>query len=288
MSEKMFNTRIIHKHDTRINWNKATNFIPMAGEIIVYDADEYYDYPRVKIGDGKTTVVNLPFIDKNKADLSAVFTRENLHLHTGNYIEDYWWYVPLNYESIQIYYQGMPLYRFSKTSLSTNAGATAWEYTGICMSLNVANVLGFPTNLSTEENQAEAFYNCAVNDNFIIQFFDAQNEQIQVDLTQLQSQGKKMTYMFGYLAYIDEDGAWVRPNDWFPMPCDEFGNLALAMDLALKFSLSKTDLNFEVPEISVISNETVDFICQRTSGWNDENAEVITDEDGAVLLFTNY
>jgi len=28
MDEKMFNTRIIHKHDTQANWEKAVNFIP--------------------------------------------------------------------------------------------------------------------------------------------------------------------------------------------------------------------------------------------------------------------
>lgn len=61
MNEKMFNTRIIHKHDTEANWNKAVNFIPMQGEIIVYDIDENYNYERIKIGDGQTVVADLPF-----------------------------------------------------------------------------------------------------------------------------------------------------------------------------------------------------------------------------------
>lgn len=63
MNEKMFNTRIIHKHDIEANWNKAVNFIPMQGEIIVYDIDETYNYERVKIGDGTTKINDLPFID---------------------------------------------------------------------------------------------------------------------------------------------------------------------------------------------------------------------------------
>ena len=33
------NTRIQLKHDTETNWNKAVNFIPKAGEMIIYDAD---------------------------------------------------------------------------------------------------------------------------------------------------------------------------------------------------------------------------------------------------------
>ena len=62
MAEKQFNTRIINKHDTADNWAKATNFIPKKGELIVYDADTTNTQPRLKIGDGTTTVINLPFV----------------------------------------------------------------------------------------------------------------------------------------------------------------------------------------------------------------------------------
>lgn len=61
MAEKNLNARIIHKHDTEANWNKATNFIPKQGEIIVYDIDDNHSYECFKIGDGTTTVINLPF-----------------------------------------------------------------------------------------------------------------------------------------------------------------------------------------------------------------------------------
>ena len=47
------------KRDTTENWDKAKNFIPKKNEIIVYtDAG-------TKIGDGKTKVNDLPFIDQN-------------------------------------------------------------------------------------------------------------------------------------------------------------------------------------------------------------------------------
>ena len=62
MAEKQINSRIVHKHDTEGNWNKATNFIPKQGEIIVYDIDTTYSYERFKIGDGVTNVNNLPFV----------------------------------------------------------------------------------------------------------------------------------------------------------------------------------------------------------------------------------
>lgn len=61
MADKIKQARVIHKHDVEARWNFAINFIPKAGEIIVYDRDENHSYERFKIGDGKTTVVNLPF-----------------------------------------------------------------------------------------------------------------------------------------------------------------------------------------------------------------------------------
>ena len=61
MIEKELKARIVHKHDTEVNWSKATNFIPKQGEIIIYDKDSNYDYERIKIGDGTTLVNNLPF-----------------------------------------------------------------------------------------------------------------------------------------------------------------------------------------------------------------------------------
>ena len=68
MAEKRLNARIIHKHETEANWLLATNFVPLQGEIIIYDIDSTHNYERVKVGDGKTLVSALPFIDNNKVD----------------------------------------------------------------------------------------------------------------------------------------------------------------------------------------------------------------------------
>lgn len=73
MANKTVNTRIINKHDTTANWNKATNFIPKAGEIIIYD-----DVHRIKIGDGKTKVTSLPFSE------SALDTSITSHINNKN------------------------------------------------------------------------------------------------------------------------------------------------------------------------------------------------------------
>lgn len=68
MSEKFLNSRIVHKHDSESNWNKAINFVPKQGELIIYDKDETHDYVRLKVGDGTSNVNDLPFIDDTKVD----------------------------------------------------------------------------------------------------------------------------------------------------------------------------------------------------------------------------
>ena len=84
MSDKKFKTRIIHKHEPEVNWLKAKEFIPLKSELIIYDAEADkngnlldgiilpedrtipYTYARMKIGDGKTKVNDLPFVDDGK------------------------------------------------------------------------------------------------------------------------------------------------------------------------------------------------------------------------------
>ena len=52
------------KVDSEENWNKAKNYVPDVFTIIVYT---YADgAPRVKMGDGIHTVINLPFLNQNQ------------------------------------------------------------------------------------------------------------------------------------------------------------------------------------------------------------------------------
>lgn len=65
--------RIQIKHDIAANWAKAINFIPLPGELIIYDGilEEgiYIEQPKLKIGDGVHKLAELPFIEINsKAD----------------------------------------------------------------------------------------------------------------------------------------------------------------------------------------------------------------------------
>ena len=59
---KEFNTRIKSKHDITANWDNATGFIPLAGEIIIYD--DYKQIPYVVEEDGElvTKMLNVPGI----------------------------------------------------------------------------------------------------------------------------------------------------------------------------------------------------------------------------------
>ena len=53
----MIKENVIIKKDSPENWAKAKNFVPKENEIIMYINQG------MKIGDGKTTVNDLPFID---------------------------------------------------------------------------------------------------------------------------------------------------------------------------------------------------------------------------------
>lgn len=76
-TEKNISSRIIHKHDIEANWDKAINFIPKNGEIIIYDKDENYIAPRLKIGDGINNLHNLSFVNE---ELMAEIIALNIQL----------------------------------------------------------------------------------------------------------------------------------------------------------------------------------------------------------------
>lgn len=85
------NTRIQLKRDTTQHWNEARGFIPLPGEVIVYEDYETKTYtveeygetvtktvniPNIKIGTGNAYVQDLAFVDEK--------TREILMDHIRN------------------------------------------------------------------------------------------------------------------------------------------------------------------------------------------------------------
>jgi hypothetical protein len=74
--------RIQIKHDIAANWAKAKNFIPLPGELIIYDGiiedGKYIEYPRLKIGDGIHKLAELPFMDTyNKVSVETKYQYED-------------------------------------------------------------------------------------------------------------------------------------------------------------------------------------------------------------------
>lgn len=72
---KNIKARIQHLHKTEAEWNLKTDFIPNPGELIIYDADSNNLKPRLKLGDGKTKLKNLPFIS-TEVNLDELFNSE--------------------------------------------------------------------------------------------------------------------------------------------------------------------------------------------------------------------
>lgn len=77
----IYNARFEQKHDLESKWSSIPDFIPKAGEIIIYDSDEDNPEPRIKIGDGEKTISTLPFATITETELNNIIS--NL---SANYI----------------------------------------------------------------------------------------------------------------------------------------------------------------------------------------------------------
>ena len=96
----IINTRIQSKHDTTENWNKAHEFIPKAGEVIIYDdyevktrtveiqgeaIEETIWVPNIKVGTGNAYVQDLPFVDEIIRDvLLEHIHNQNIHVTSSD------------------------------------------------------------------------------------------------------------------------------------------------------------------------------------------------------------
>ena len=62
MKDSNMKARISQLHKTEAQWALMTNFVPLPGELIIFDPDNQNKQARLKIGDGSTPLKNLPFI----------------------------------------------------------------------------------------------------------------------------------------------------------------------------------------------------------------------------------
>lgn len=77
MANKEIKTRIQNKNDTSENWAKAVNFVPLKGEIIIYN-----DTLQFKIGDGTTLLSQLEFMNKEftSEEISSLYGSSSVEL----------------------------------------------------------------------------------------------------------------------------------------------------------------------------------------------------------------
>jgi len=101
-SSNTIKTRIQLKSDTEANWRKSvlktdnpngeknsgTSFVPLLGELIVFSADSTHPFSRLKIGDGSSNVLNLPFIDAGTLDGSKMI-RISSETAVASIVEDW-------------------------------------------------------------------------------------------------------------------------------------------------------------------------------------------------------
>ena len=104
LKDKIYNIVGQPLHGTAAEWDNNPLYIPAQGEIVIYDIDDNNDKSKFKIGDGETTVANLPFftcdnggdekeiygVDANKdGNVELIFGAKPLSIFTITYIRGY-------------------------------------------------------------------------------------------------------------------------------------------------------------------------------------------------------
>ena len=92
----VYEARIKSKHDTTANWNATQHFVPLPGEIIIYDdyktitvinrygEEVTRNIPGIKIGTGNAVVQDLGFVDDELRDkLLDHIENQEMHLLLG-------------------------------------------------------------------------------------------------------------------------------------------------------------------------------------------------------------
>lgn len=111
MADKtMLYSRIAVSRDTTANWNQYRTFVPKRGEVIVYmdhktirnELGQELQVPGIKIGDGNSYLIDLPFCDDGLR--MELLTMLNDHLqNTDIHVtpeDKQFWNRKLNYEIV--------------------------------------------------------------------------------------------------------------------------------------------------------------------------------------------
>lgn len=154
--------RIQLKCDTEANWNKSvlvseggvekttgTSFIPRKGEVIIYEADDTHPFSRLKVGDGVTNVVRLPFSGSRNIN-NIIF--EEKYINFPPIGENNMLYVAIDSFTIYKWEQGnyTKLYEFHKQQISSVSNWHPGEMTELTVNNGMLNVFnGTIPTLST-------------------------------------------------------------------------------------------------------------------------------------------
>lgn len=145
-------TRIQLKSDTEANWNKAgphpgsDGFVPLLGELIVYVADDTHPSSRVKIGDGVTNVVYLPFIDAGTIGGSTIPDAELRFYVTRDAFPS-----PGEQDKLYIALDTQRIYYFNNTSGYTQLSNFTYDTSNVTASWITQWQVGVTTNIHNDE-----------------------------------------------------------------------------------------------------------------------------------------
>ena len=157
-NEKQLNVRIQHKHDIETNWQKATNFIPKAGELVIYDADENFEFARAKVGDGVTLINDLPFVNQQK-DWNQNNEKANDYIKNRTHWTGYGEIIP---ETTPVYNESIGYYLFESNAdfIEGRSYTVNWngvDYTTNCVLADGLLCLGNTAAVSGTGNTGEPF-----------------------------------------------------------------------------------------------------------------------------------
>ena len=135
MATTAIKTRIQLKNDTEAHWLLATNFVPLQGEVIIYSADDTHPFSRLKVGDGTTTVNNLPFIGSHNINNIILEETYNDLPSIGN---SHMLYVVIDTLTVYQWSQGnfIKLYGFQKQQITSVSNWDAGTMTELSVSDN--------------------------------------------------------------------------------------------------------------------------------------------------------
>lgn len=165
MSTRILKTRIQNKIDSEARWKNHPEFIPLAGEAIIYtDVNGDSDKVQIKFGDGITTIDKLPFATSPEAGnviIENVPSQSGTLTYNGSEQSPVW----SNFDETQMYISGIttgtnageytayftPLAGYCWSDGTTAAKEVAWKINKATPTITV------PTNVSVTASANSTF-----------------------------------------------------------------------------------------------------------------------------------